>query len=151
MATKKTETKAKTKAKAKTEKTETKPKTRRGNPDNLNPVRSKEEASERGRKGGIASGQARRNKKALKECFDALLDKRYKGKDGKVITGSETLALAVFQKAQRGDLKAFEIVRDTAGQKPIEKVMLAEVDQDTIDQVESMVLGGNDANSEAGC
>lgn len=142
MATKKTETKAKT---------ETKPKTKRGNPDNLNPVRSKQEATERGRKGGIASGQARRNKKMLRECFEILLDKNYKGKDGKVISGAETLALTVFQKAQRGDLKAFEIVRDTAGQKPIEKVMLAEVDQDTIDQVESMVLGGNDANSEAGC
>ena len=134
MATKKTETKA-----------------NKGH-ENLIPnnLRSKEEVRKNSSKGGKASGEARRKKKALKECFDALLDKNYKGKDGKVISGSETLALAVFQKAQRGDLKAFEIVRDTAGQKPIEKVMLAEVDQDTIDQVEAMVLGGNDANSKAG-
>lgn len=126
-------------------------KNKRGNPDNLKPVQSKEEASERGRKGGIASGKARREKKMLKECFEALLDKQYKTKDGKRATGAETLALTVFQKAQRGDLKAFELVRDTAGQKPIDKVMLAEVNQETIEEVESMIFGGEDANSEAGC
>ena len=38
--------------------------------------------------------------------------------------------------------KAFEIVRDTAGQKPVEKVMIAEVEQDVIDEVERAVLDG---------
>lgn len=122
----------------------------RGNPSKLQPVRNKQEASERGRKGGIASGEARRNKKMLRECFEILLDKQFKGKDGKIASGAETLALTVFQKAQRGDLKAFELVRDTAGQKPVDKVMLAEVDQKTIDEVESMVLGDSDDNKEAG-
>ena len=126
-------------------------KNKRGNPDNLKPVQSKEEASERGRKGGIASGEARRNKTMLRECFEILLDKQFKNKDGKMASGAETLALTVFQKAQRGDLKAFELVRDTAGQKPVDKVMLAEVDQKTIDDVEAMVLGGEDADTEAGC
>ena len=123
---------------------------KRGNPDNLKPVQSKEEASERGRKGGIASGEARRNKKMLRECFEILLDKQFKTKDGQIASGAESLALTVFQKAQRGDLKAFELVRDTAGQKPIDKVMLAEVDQKTIDDVESMVLGDSDADTKAG-
>ena len=100
------------------------------------------------RKAGKASGEAKRKKKLLKDCFDALLEMEFKNKDGKIATGSETLAMTVFQKAQRGDLKAFELVRDTAGQKPIDKVMLAEVDQKTIDEVESMVLG--DDNTEAG-
>jgi len=124
---------------------------KKGNPNNLKPVQSKEEASERGRKGGIASGKARRNKKMLRECFEALLDQQFKTKDGKKASGAETLALTVFQKAQRGDLKAFELVRDTAGQKPIDKVMLAEVDQKTIDEVEAMVLGEDDADTETGC
>lgn len=124
---------------------------KKGNPDNLIPVRSEEEAREKGRNGGIASGEARRRKKMLKECFEVLLDKEFKSKDGKVATGAETLAMTVFQKAQRGDLKAFELVRDTAGEKPIDKVMLAEVSQDVIDDVESMVLGGEDADKETGC
>lgn len=122
--------------------------------DNLIPfnesARSKEEVREINRRGGIASGEARRKKKMLKDCLDILLEKEFKTKDGKIASGAETLAMTVFQKAQRGDLKAFELVRDTAGQKPIDKVMLAEVNQETIDEVESMVLGDSDAESEAG-
>ena len=121
--------------------------------ENLKPqnTRTKEEQRKIASKGGKASVKARREKKLLKECFDILLDKEFTDKKGKKATGAETLALTVFQKAQRGDLKAFELVRDTAGQKPIDKVMLAEVNEETINEVESMIFGGDDANSETGC
>ena len=121
--------------------------------ENLKPqnTRTKEEQREIASKGGKASVKARREKKLLKECFDILLDKEFTDKKGKKATGAETLALTVFQKAQRGDLKAFELVRDTAGQKPIDKVMLAEVNEETINEVESMIFGGDDANSATGC
>ena len=133
------------------------PKGKSNNPDNLKGHGFNEITAKKQRKiasmGGKASGEAKRKKKLLKECFDALLEQDYKGKDGQIASGAETLAMTVFQKAQRGDLKAFELVRDTAGQKPIEKVMLAEVEQATISEVESMVLGEEeaDANKEAGC
>ena len=113
--------------------------------------RTTEEVREIASKRGKNSVESRRRKKLLKECFEVLLDKDFKGKDGKIATGAETLALTVFQKAQRGDLKAFELVRDTAGEKPVDKVMLAEVDQKTVDEVEAMVLGGDDADTETGC
>lgn len=112
--------------------------------------RSTKEVREIASKGGKNSVEARRKKKMLKDCLEILLEKEFKTKDGKTASGAETLAMTVFQKAQRGDLKAFELVRDTAGQKPIDKVMLAEVDQKTIDEVESMVLGDSDAESKAG-
>lgn len=112
--------------------------------------RTTEEVRAIASKGGKNSVESRRRKKLLKECFEVLLDKDFKTKDGKIATGAETLALTVFQKAQRGDLKAFELVRDTAGEKPVDKVMLAEVDQKTIDEVEAMVLGGDDADTETG-
>lgn len=113
--------------------------------------RTTEEVRAIASKGGKNSVESRRRKKLLKECFEVLLDKDFKGKDGKIATGAETLAMTVFQKAQRGDLKAFELVRDTAGEKPVDKVMLAEVDQKTVDEVEAMVLGGDDADTETGC
>ena len=112
--------------------------------------RSTEEVREIASKGGKASVEAKRKKKMLKDCLEILLEKEFKTKDGKIASGAETLAMTVFQKAQRGDLKAFELVRDTAGQKPIDKVMLAEVDQKTIDEVENAGLGDIDAESEAG-
>ena len=120
------------------------PKGKSNNPDNLKGHGFNEITAKKQRKiasmGGKASGEAKRKKKLLKECFDALLEQDYKGKDGQIASGAETLAMTVFQKAQRGDLKAFELVRDTAGQKPIEKVMVAEIDPEIIDEVEKIVL-----------
>lgn len=111
------------------------------NPENIKPVRSTKEARKRGKAGGIASGKARRKKKLLKECLDELLEKEWENRQGEKMSGAEAISVAVFKKALAGDMKAYEIVRDTAGQKPVDKVMLAEVDQNTINEVESMVLG----------
>lgn len=44
------------------------------NTENLKPVRSKSEARERGRKGGIASGKARRKKTSIRETLQKLRD-----------------------------------------------------------------------------
>lgn len=108
--------------------------------DNLR-VPSSEEARENGRKGGIASGKARREKKMLRECLEILLEKEIVDKHGNAMTGAEAMAAKVFQQALKGDLRAFEIVRDTAGQKPVDKVMVADVDADVINEVEAMVNG----------
>jgi hypothetical protein len=48
---------------------------------------------------------------------------------------------AILKKALKGDTKAFEIIRDTIGEKPAERISLAQIDQDTIDAVEKMVMG----------
>jgi hypothetical protein len=66
--------------------------------------------------------------------------------DGKLakLTGAEIIALTAFEKAMRGDIKAMEFVRDTAGQKPVDKVVVADVDPDVIDEVERMVLEDDD-------
>ena len=116
--------------------------------DNLIPTnkRSKEEARRLGAKGGRKSGEVRRQKKLLKDCLDELLQREWENRQGEKMSGSEAISVAVFKKALAGDMKAFEIVRDTSGQKPIEKIMMAEVDQTTINEVESMVLGEDDDN-----
>jgi len=46
----------------------------RGNPGNLNPVRSNDEAKKRGKNGGIKSGESRRRKKAEKDSLKKILD-----------------------------------------------------------------------------
>ena len=96
-----------------------------------------EEAS----KGGKRSVEVRRQKRDLRRALEALLDKNMgRNKDGNEVSGAEALALKQFEKALKGDTRAFEVIRDTAGQKPVEKVMIAEVDQDIIDEVEKAVL-----------
>lgn len=54
------------------------------------------------------------------------------------------MSVQLMQKALNGDVKAFEVLRDTAGEKPVDKVMVADVDKSVIDEVEKMV---NDAGA----
>ena len=93
-----------------------------GRKDNLKSPRSTEEARERGRKGGVASGQARREKASLREAVKAALDVVMKGEDGKDVSAREAIVAAQMLKALNGDSKAFEVIRDTAGEKPVQKM-----------------------------
>lgn len=103
--------------------------------------RSGEQAVENGRKGGRNSGKSRNKKKSLREALQVLMDTDLTGKDGKKITGAEAMAAKAFQEALKGDWKAWELVRDTAGQKPVDKVMVADVEPSVIAEVEAMVNG----------
>ena len=95
-----------------------------------------EERRENGRKGGIASGEAKRAKKAMRERLEILLElnlKSGRGADieaiknfaelkGKNITVQDALMIAQIQKALKGDTNAAVFVRDTAGQNPTQKI-----------------------------
>lgn len=91
------------------------------NESNLKPVRSKEEAREKGRKGGIASGKARRERKTLKEELLALLEAGDTQKN---------ISLAMIQQALDGNTKAFEVIRDTVGEKPVDSLKLGNENED---------------------
>ena len=102
------------------------------NEQNLKPVTSKKEARERGRKGGLASGEARRKRKTLKEELLLMLS------EGET---QQSVTLALIEKAMSGDTKAFEVIRDTIGEKPVDKVMIADVEPSVIAEVEAIVNG----------
>lgn len=104
-------------------------------------VPTSSEARENGKKGGIASGEARRAKKSLREAMQILMEADLTGKDGKTMTGTEAMAAKAFQAALKGDWKAWELVRDTAGQKPVDRIMVADVEPSVIAEVEAMVNG----------
>ena len=103
--------------------------------DNLK-VPTSEEAREFGRRGGIASAKKRRERKAMKDTLEELLSMPLKkgasadiGKvrniaamKGKNITMQEAIMLSMLQKAAKGDVRAAEFVRDTAGQRPTDKM-----------------------------
>lgn len=83
-----------------------------------NNERTPSERRENARKAGKASGEARRKRKTLREELIALLEtKQYQ----------EKISLAMLEKASNGDTKAFEVIRDTIGEKPSDKL---EIDQD---------------------
>lgn len=92
------------------------------------------------RQGGIASGKARAEKRDLRKALEMLLEKEWKDKRGNSLTGTEAISAKLFEQAMNGNIKAFETIRSTVGQDPVQKVMIAEVDQDVIDEVERAVL-----------
>jgi len=110
------------------------------NEQNLRPSEYKL-SQEEAKKGGINSGKARRAKRDLRLALETMLEKDYKDKKGNTLTGTEMITAKLFEQALKGNVKAFETIRSTVGQDPVQKVMVAEVEQDIIDEVERMVLG----------
>lgn len=109
------------------------------NKENLVPL-STDKAREIGSIGGKKSAEARRQKRDIRLAMEALLEKSYKGKNGEMLSGAQAIALKQMEKALKGDAKAFELVRDSSGQKPVEKLVVAEVEQSVIDEVEAAIL-----------
>lgn len=72
--------------------------------------------------GGKRSGEVRREKRDLRKALEALLEGDIKTKDGKVMSGAEAITAKLFEQATKGNVKAFEMIRDTVGQKPIDKI-----------------------------
>ena len=128
-------------------------------PEGHAPFKAGQEARENGRKGGIKSGEVRRARKTLREELLALLTQDITDKNGRQMKTQTAISASMIKQALSGSTKAYEIIRDTIGEKPIDKVMVAEVDPETINEVEAMILGdegpedtagGNDADKTAG-
>lgn len=88
--------------------------------ENLKPVtkRTKNEAREISKKGGIKSGESRRERKKLKEELLLLLSEG---------DNNRRMSIAIFERALNGDTKAFEVIRDTIGEKPKEEIEVKDV------------------------
>ena len=114
-----------------------------------NSERSPSELREQCRKGGIASGKARREKADLKRQLQIFLESEaIKDKDGEPLTGAELMVKVAVREMTRGNPKYWELIRDTAGFKPIDKVQVSEIEQTVIDEVEAMVLGAEEEKAE---
>ena len=98
------------------------------NDSNLKPFSelTEEEQREIRKKGGKASVEARRRRKTLKEELLALLS---------IGDVQEKLSLALLDEALHGNkagsvTKAFEVIRDTIGEKPVDKVEVGKIDKE---------------------
>ena len=93
-------------------------------------------------KGGKASGEARRKRADLRKVIQLWLEEQATtDKNGNPMTGAELMAMVAVKEMSRGSAKHWELLRDTAGYKPVDKVMVADVDPSVIAEVEEMVVG----------
>lgn len=107
------------------------------NIENLKPFTSdqnREEAAKNGKKGGIASGIARKQKKTMQELAKMILNMSMANGEvhsiediqsiadikGKNLTIDEMILLKQTEKALKGDLQSAMFIRDTSGNKPID-------------------------------
>jgi hypothetical protein len=86
--------------------------------------RTKEEQRRIATMGGVASGEARRAKKTMREVLEVLLETVDKDSDK---TNIEVMMASAVRKAMNGDLKAMEFVRDTSGQKPDTQITVKDI------------------------
>ncbi|MDE7363094.1 MAG: hypothetical protein K2N38_14315 [Oscillospiraceae bacterium] len=106
------------------------------NEQNLPPIRSTEEAREKGARGGVKSGVTRRRKRDLRAAMKELLELPVTdtelwnsistlGVDPKNINNCAALVVALFSKAARGDVAAFKEIRSLMGEdKDAERLKL---------------------------
>ena len=99
------------------------------NEQNLRPCEYKL-SQEEAKRGGKASGEARRRKRDLRLALEMLLEKEMKSKDGTTMTGTEAITAKLFEQALKGNVKAFETIRETVGQDPTHKIEVSAVDKE---------------------
>ena len=93
------------------------------NPENIKVNRSPSEARINGKKGGIASGAARRQKKTMRELLDIALSEVIKNPNtGESKTGEEWVAAALMRKAMKGDVAAYRTIAEMRGENAPQKI-----------------------------
>lgn len=104
-----------------------------GRTQNLKPARSKEEARKRGQKGGKAAAKTYKKRKLYKELIaqfgasevtnPSLIEELKKmGVDPSEVTNDMALVIGQFVAGTKGNTNAATWLRDTSGQKPVDKV-----------------------------
>ena len=91
------------------------------NEENLKKIRSTKEARELGKKGGIASGKARRKKANLKKALNTILTAEATNKTAAVLeslgfenTNEMAIMLSLTQQALKGNVRAIELINKMA-------------------------------------
>jgi hypothetical protein len=111
----------------------------KGNPQNLIQYNGQtpEMARENGRKGGYASGVAKRKKRTFRELIETVMTMEVDDPavHAKLVelgldpTHDMAITMAAIRKAENGDIEATRYIRDTKGEKPTEALQMAITDK----------------------
>lgn len=90
------------------------------------------EARENGKKGAKKSAEKRRERKKFKELLEIALQLPDKESGEQ---NDFAIVAALIKKAVKGDTKAFELIRDTVGEKPVDKQLTVEGTKEDLKEV----------------
>lgn len=96
--------------------------------------------SETAAEAGKISGEKRTLRKTFREQFAAELEAMItqRDRDGNVIGEmpvKDAITKQIVQKALKGNTRAFELIRDTIGEKPVDTVQIVEPDFSELDNL----------------
>lgn len=128
----------------------------KGNPQNLQPVRTTDEAKKRGAAGGKKSGAARRKKRDARQAIRYVLDMAATGKldekleglgfDEEDRTNMTGLTVAMMMRAVSGDVSAYKALMDYGGFHPDQKLK----DRESRARIAAMENGGGASGVDQG-
>lgn len=108
------------------------------------PFEPGDRAREIGRKGGKRSKQLQAERKTLREDLLTLLREEITDKNsGRTMGTQAALSAALIKQALSGNTKAYEIIRDTIGEKPVENVNIVSADFSALDAAFQGLSGGD--------
>lgn len=90
-------------------------------------------AKSAGKKGGVRSGEAKRQYATFRDAFKAMMTDEDRQK----------IYDALMTKAMSGDVRAAEFLRDTLGEKPVERV------EQTLNEITFRIEGVDPAEADA--
>lgn len=86
------------------------------------------------------SAKAQKEKGDLKRLCQMFMENIYEtDADGNPVTGGQLMVNEAIKGVKSGNPRFWELLRDTAGYKPVDKVMVADVEPSVIAEVEQMV------------
>lgn len=117
------------------------------NEQNLNPINSEEMARDYQQRSVEARKRNSARKKTIKETLDILLECKPTDKDLALMraqgvdvdndaTYRQAIAFSIVNRAMKGNPRAFELIRDTVGEKPVEKIEQTNIDVEYAEAVE---------------
>ena len=98
---------------------------------------------ERAREAQKIGVQRRMERKTLREELLRLLAEEVTSKTGEKMQANVAISASLVNQAMKGNTKAYEIIRDTIGEKPAEKVVINTPDPEIIKNVESALFGSD--------
>lgn len=102
--------------------------------------RSVEEVREMNSRGGKRSGEVRRASASLTESLKSQLTPEV----------MDELTLMLIKRARQGNLKAYELLRDQVGEKPIEKLNVSTVDTEIVNEMKEAIAKRLEDGTEQG-
>lgn len=108
---------------------------------------SDDRSRELGRKGGKNSAKKRRERITLRQELEMLLTETIHDKNGNAMVAQKAISTTLIKAALNGNIRAFEIIRDTIGEKPVEKVDIAAADYTALDKAYKAMK--NDSGEES--